>query len=165
MPVSVEDCPEQSSATANITPAMLVPSSGASSRCASLISVTTRPRLKNTAADITRIAAFTSSAPLSATTESMRLKRHAVRFAVSRLPDIAASAPAPNAGTCCAASPSRPSIVTARYSVLAVERRDEPGDHFRGRRLRPEDFHEEAAGDSRDQRQHERLDRADPEAL
>ena len=73
VPVSVDDCPAQSSATANITLAAVVPSSGASSRCACWISVTTMPRLKNTAAASTRMAAFTSSAPFSATTESIRL--------------------------------------------------------------------------------------------
>ena len=73
VPVSVEDCPEASSATAKSTPAAAVPSSGASSRWACWISVTTMLRLKNTAAASTRIAAFTSSAPFSATTESIRL--------------------------------------------------------------------------------------------
>ncbi len=86
VPVSVEDWPEQSSATAKITPAMLVPSSGTSSTCACWISVTTIPRLKNTAAASTRMAAFTSSAPFSATTESIRLKRQAVRFSAAVWP-------------------------------------------------------------------------------
>ena len=60
VPVSVEDCPEQSSATANMMPARLVPSSGTSSRWACWISVTTIPRLKKTAAASTRMAMFTS---------------------------------------------------------------------------------------------------------
>ena len=57
-----------------------VPSSGASSWCACWISVTTMPLLKNTAAASIRIAALTSSAPFSATTESIRLYRQATRF-------------------------------------------------------------------------------------
>ena len=73
VPVSVEDCPEHNSATANMMLAMPVPSSGASSSCACWISVTTTPCLKNTAAGQIRMAAFTSSAPFRATTESIRL--------------------------------------------------------------------------------------------
>ena len=86
VPVRVEDWPEQSSATANITLARLVPSSGASSTYACLISVTMTPFLKNTAAAITRIAAFTSSAPFRAMTESIRLYLQAVRFSGSVWP-------------------------------------------------------------------------------
>ena len=86
VPVSVEDCPEASSATAKSTPAALVPNSGANSRWACWISVTTILRLKNTAPAITRIAAFTSSAPFSATTLSMKLYRQAVCLAASVWP-------------------------------------------------------------------------------
>lgn len=58
----------------------MVPSSGANSRWAWAISVTMMPRLKNTVAASTRMAAFTSSAPFSAITESMKLKRQASRL-------------------------------------------------------------------------------------
>ena len=73
VPVSVEDCPEQSSATAKITLAAPVPNNGASSWWACWISVTTMPCLKKTAAASTRIARLTSMAPFSATKESIRL--------------------------------------------------------------------------------------------
>ncbi len=86
VPVRVDDWPEQSSAMAKITPARLVPRSGTSRTCACWISVTTMPRLKKTAAAITRMAAFTSSAPFNATTESIRLKRQAVRFSAAVVP-------------------------------------------------------------------------------
>ena len=72
VPVSVAFWPEQSSATANSTLAIVVPRSGESSSYASPMSATSWwPVPWNTAAAITRIAALMKSADISATEESI----------------------------------------------------------------------------------------------
>ena len=84
VPVIVLDWPEDRSATANSVEASEVPSSGASSRCASSRRATLAcPVRWNAVAARTRIAAFTKNAQFSATAESTRFKRHA-----SRLPSV-----------------------------------------------------------------------------
>jgi len=81
VPVMVLAWPEHSSATANTIEASEVPSSGASRRCASSSCATSGcPPRWNTAAARIRIAAFTNSAALSATTESTRFMRQASRL-------------------------------------------------------------------------------------
>ena len=77
VPVIVELCPAQSSATANSSPARLVPSSGLSSRCASRRSVTSRPAGWKTSAARTRIDALMQNATFNAISVSRKLKRSA----------------------------------------------------------------------------------------
>ena len=73
VPVSVEDCPEQSSATANMMPARLVPSSGTSSSVRLLDLGHHDAALEENRRGQHQDGEFTSMAPFSATTESIRL--------------------------------------------------------------------------------------------
>ena len=49
--------------------------------------------------------------------------------------------------------------------ALAAQARHQARRHLRDRRLRQQDLHEKTAADHRDQREHERLERADAQAL
>ena len=90
VPVIVEAWPAAISATAKAMGATVLPRIGASRRCASWMSATScMPALWNVAAAMTSSAALTKKAPLSATTESMVLKRTPGSDPRGRLADAA----------------------------------------------------------------------------
>ena len=107
VPVSVEDCPEQSSATANSTPA----SAGAQQRREQQV------RLLDFGHHHAALEEHRRRHDQDRGVHQQRAvqRHHGIDQVVAagrplrrlRLADIAASAPAPNAGTDCAASPSR----------------------------------------------------------
>ena len=85
---------------------MVVPSSGASSRWACWISVTTMPRLKNVEAARIRMAALTQSA-VERNHRIHEVEAAGRALAPRHWPRYAASVPVPSAGRGCAASRSR----------------------------------------------------------